>query len=111
MVIRPRRNRKNAAIRAMVEETHLSADHLIYPLFLVDGLGIKDEIPSLPKNYRWSVDLLQNEIESSLRLGLNKFVLFPAVAEHLKDTIASYSYAEDNFYLKAIRTIKESFPE
>lgn len=111
MLIRPRRNRKNAAIRAMVEETHLSVDHLIYPLFLVDGLGIKDEIPSLPKNYRWSVDLLQNEIESSLRLGLNKFVLFPAVAEHLKDTIASYSYAEENFYLKAIRTIKESFPE
>lgn len=111
MLIRPRRNRKNAAIRAMVEETHLSVDQLIYPLFLVDGLGIKDEIPSLPKNYRWSVDLLRNEIESSLRLGLNKFVLFPAVADHLKDTIASYSYAEENFYLKAIRTIKESFPE
>jgi porphobilinogen synthase len=46
-----------------------------------------------------------------MELGLNKFVLFPAVEDHLKDAIASYSYAEDNFYLNAIRTIKECFPE
>ncbi|MBM3163902.1 MAG: porphobilinogen synthase [Bacteroidetes bacterium] len=111
MVIRPRRNRKNAAIRDMVEETHLSVNHLIYPLFLVKGKGIQQAIASLPKNYRWSLDLLLFEIESSMKLGLNKFVLFPAVEDHLKDTMASYSYAEDNFYLTAIRTIKERFPE
>jgi len=46
-----------------------------------------------------------------LELGLNKFVLFPAVQDHLKDPIASYSYAEDNFYLEAIRTLKERFPQ
>jgi porphobilinogen synthase len=111
MVIRPRRNRKNAAIRDMVQETHLSVHHLIYPLFLVDGQGVQQEIASLPRNFRWSLDLLLKEIEASMELGLNKFVLFPAVEDRLKDTVASYSYAQDNFYLKAIRSIKDRFPE
>ena len=111
MNIRPRRNRKLAAIRDMVQESHLATDHLIYPMFLVDGNQIKDEISSLPGNYRWSFDLLCKEIESSLALGLNKFVLFPAVSDKLKDPMASYSYAEENFYLHAIRGIKERFPE
>jgi porphobilinogen synthase len=111
MLIRPRRNRKNAAIRDMVQETHLSVDHLIYPLFLVDGKGVQQEITSLPRNYRWSLDLMLHEIESSMKLGLNKFVLFPAVEDQLKDHVASYSYAEDNFYLRAIRTLKERFPQ
>jgi len=111
MNIRPRRNRKLAAIREMVQESHLATDHLIYPMFLVDGNQIKDEISSLPGNYRWSFDLLCKEIESSLALGLNKFVLFPAVSDNLKDPVASYSYAEDNFYLHAIRGVKERFPE
>jgi len=111
MLIRPRRNRKNPAIRAMVEETHLSVDHLIYPFFLVDGKGIQQEIASLPKNYRWSLDLLLKELESCLHVGLNKFVLFPALPDALKDATATYSYAEDNFYLEAIRTIKTHFPE
>lgn len=111
MVIRPRRNRKNAAIRDMVQETHLSVHHLIYPLFLVDGQGVQQEIASLPRNFRWSLDLLLKEIEASMELGLNKFVLFPAVEDRLKDTVASYSYAQDNFYLKAIRGIKDRFPE
>lgn len=111
MNIRPRRNRKLAAIREMVQESHLATDHLIYPMFLVDGNQIKDEISSLPGNYRWSFDLLCKEIESSLALGLNKFVLFPAVSDYLKDPMASYSYAEENFYLHAIRGVKERFPE
>lgn len=111
MNIRPRRNRKLAAIRDMVQESHLATDHLIYPMFLVDGNQIKDEISSLPGNYRCSFDLLCKEIESSLALGLNKFVLFPAVSDNLKDPMASYSYAEENFYLHAIRGIKERFPE
>jgi porphobilinogen synthase len=111
MVIRPRRNRKHAAIRDMVQESFLSVDHLIYPMFLTDGIGVKEEISSLPRNYRWSVDLMLKEIESSVNLGLNKFVLFPAVSDDLKDKTATYSYASENFYLHAIRTIKERFPE
>ena len=95
----------------MVQENFLSVDHLIYPMFLTDGTGVKEEISSLPRNYRWSLDLMLKEIESSLSLGLNKFVLFPAVSDELKDKTATYSYAAENFYLHAIRTIKERFPE
>jgi porphobilinogen synthase len=95
----------------MVQENFLSVEHLIYPMFLTDGTGIKEEISSLPRNYRWSLDLMLKEIESSLSLGLNKFVLFPAVSDDLKDKTATYSYAAENFYLHAIRAIKERFPE
>lgn len=111
MNIRPRRNRKSAAIRNMVAETHLGVEHLIYPIFLKDGKGIKEEITSLPGNYRWSIDTLLHELESCLSLGIKTIDIFPAVDESLKDKTATYSYADDNFYLKAIRAIKEKFPE
>ncbi|MDB3904849.1 porphobilinogen synthase [Crocinitomicaceae bacterium] len=111
MNIRPRRNRKNAAIRDMVQETQLSIDNLIYPVFLKDGTKIKEDIPSLPNVYRWSVDLLLSEIESCLKLGIRVFDIFPAVADELKDKTATLSYNPDNFYLKAIREIKKRFPE
>ncbi len=111
MLIRPRRNRKNAAIRAMVEETKLGAENLIYPIFLQDGKGIKTEIKSLPNNFRWSIDRLLPEVEKCLELGISTYVLFPAIEERLKDAIASHSYASDNFYLDVIRTLKDRFPE
>ena len=111
MNTRPRRNRKSAAIRSMVEETKIGAEHLIYPIFLKDGKGVKEEISSLPKNYRWSIDQLLPEIEACMKLGIYTYDIFPAVEEHLKDKVASYSFADDNFYLDAFRTLKEKFPE
>ncbi len=111
MNIRPRRNRKSAAVRNLVEETNLGVQHLIYPMFLKDGSNIKEEISSLPGNYRWSIDLLLKEIEACINLGIHTYDLFPAVDDSLKDTVASYSYSEDNFYLKAIQKIKETFPD
>ena len=111
MNIRPRRNRKSAAIRNMVEETKLGVENLIYPIFLKDGKNIKDEVLSLPNNFRWSIDRLLPEIEECMNIGIYTFDIFPAVDEALKDKIASYSYADDNFYLDAIRQIKERFPE
>lgn len=109
--IRPRRNRKNSAIRDMLAETQLGAQHLIYPIFLKDGKGIKDEVASLPNNFRWSLDMLLPEIEACLHLGIKTFDIFPAVDETLKDQMASYSWASDNFYLHAISEIKARFPE
>jgi len=111
MNIRPRRNRKSSAIRSMIEETKLGVENLIYPIFLVDGVNVKTEVSSLPGNYRWSIDLLVKEVEECIKLGIYTFDIFPAVDENLKDVHASYSYADDNFYLKAIRTLKETFPE
>lgn len=111
MNIRPRRNRKSQAIRNMLEETNLGVQHLIYPIFLKDGKNIKEEIASLPTNYRWSLDRLIPEIEECMNLGIFTYDIFPAVDDSLKDKIASYSYAEENFYLHAIRDLKERFPE
>jgi porphobilinogen synthase len=111
MLIRPRRNRKSAAIRNMVRENEVRTHQLIYPLFLVDGKKIKSEVKSLPGNFRWSPDMVLNEIESCLKLGLNNFVLFPSVNEKLKDKKATHSYHKSNFYLKLISQIKKEFPE
>jgi porphobilinogen synthase len=111
MNIRPRRNRKSAAIRNMVEETKLGVENLIYPIFLKDGKNIKDEVLSLPNNFRWSIDRLLPEIEECMNLGIYTFDIFPAVDESLKDKTATYSYLSDNFYLNAIRKLKETFPE
>jgi porphobilinogen synthase len=95
----------------MVEETKIGTEHLIYPIFLKDGNNVKEEITSLPNNYRWSIDTLLKEIESCMALGIMTFDMFPAVDDSLKDQVASYSYADDNFYLKAIHTLKKEFPE
>ena len=111
MLRRPRRNRSSSAIRDMVRETHLRPSNLVYPLFLVDAKGVKDEINSLPGNYRWSIDQLLPEIEECMNKGLRSFVIFPAVDESLKDKTATYSYHSDNFYLKAAAEIKKRFPE
>lgn len=111
MLIRPRRNRASNTIREMVQETVLRPANLVLPLFLVDGENIKIEVASLPGNFRWSLDLLLGEIKECISLGIKSFVLFPAVEEKLKDSIATYGYSDDNFYLKAIKIIKETYPE
>lgn len=108
---RPRRNRKSAAIREMVEETSLSVKDLIYPLFLVDGTQKKIEVNSMPGIFRFSIDTMLSEIESCLKLGIKAFDVFPAYPESLKDPIASESYNPDTFYLKALSEIKKQFPE
>ncbi len=111
MLRRPRRNRQSAAVRSLVQETHLTAAHLVQPIFVVDGHGIKNEVPSLPGSYRLSVDNVLKEIEECLELGLQSFIMFPAVAEALKDSRATYSYSPENFYLKAAADIKKHFPD
>lgn len=111
MNIRPRRNRKSLNIRAAISETQVSVEHLVLPLFLVDGMGINEPISSLPVASRMSLDHILIEIEACMALGLDKFILFPAVVDALKDKIASYSYHPDNFYLKAAKEIKSRFPD
>lgn len=111
MLRRPRRNRSSAAIRGMVQETHLSIDQLVQPLFLVAGKGIREEVHSLPGNFRLSPDEALKEIESCMNLGLRNFILFPAVADELKDKVGTYSYHPDNFYLKVATAIKAQFPD
>lgn len=111
MYQRPRRNRKNAAIRNMVEETHLAVSNLIYPLFVTDSKEDKIAISSMPNCYRWNKEAILFEIEKCVELGIEHFVLFPAVEDELKDKTATYSFSAENFYLHIIRAIKERFPQ
>lgn len=108
---RPRRNRKSAVIRSMVEETRLSVKDFIFPLFLVEGQRQKIEVDSMPGIFRFSLDHMLEEIESCMELGIMAFDLFPAYPESKKDKYASESYDPDTFYLKAIHTIKQKFPD
>ena len=100
---RPRRNRKSSVIRDLVRETELHVSDFIYPLFLVDGKGIEVPIASMPGISRYSEDLMLRQIEECVALGINSFVIFPAVEDALKDKEASYAMRSDNFYLRTIR--------
>jgi porphobilinogen synthase len=111
MMQRPRRNRKSEAVRAMVEETRVTTDDLIFPLFLIDGKNQKTEVGSMPGIFRLSVDLMLKEIEECLKLGIQAFDVFPAVEDQWKDKTATKSYDPEFFYLRALRLIKKEFPE
>ena len=95
----------------MVQETHVSAANLIFPLFIIDGENQKTEVSSMPGIFRYSVDNLLREVESCMNLGLKSFDLFPNIDESLKDTMATESYREESLYLRAIREVKKEFPE
>lgn len=108
---RPRRNRATANSRGFLKETHLSVANLVQPVFLVDGSGIKDEVKSMPGNFRMSIDEAEKEIAECIELGIGSFILFPAVDESLKDKTATYSTSSHNFYLKAFTHLKEKFDD
>lgn len=110
MLQRPRRNRLTPVLRNLVQENHLQISSLIQPLFLIPGENIKLEIKSLPGIFRFSEDLLLEEIGACMSLGINTFLIFPAIPEEWKDKSASYSYSPDNFYLKAAKNIKKQYP-
>ena len=108
---RPRRNRKSEAVRAMVEETRVTTDDLIFPLFLLDGKSQKVEVASMPGIFRFSTDLMLKEVEECMKLGIRAFDIFPAVEDQYKDKTATKSYDPNFFYLRALREIKKQFPE
>ncbi|WP_040670949.1 porphobilinogen synthase [Nitritalea halalkaliphila] len=111
MLRRPRRNRKSAVIREMVEETRLSTKDFIFPLFLIDGINQQVEVNSMPGIYRYSLDLMLQEVETCMELGIRSFDIFPAYPDNKKDRFATESHRPETFYLKAIHSLKQRFPE
>jgi porphobilinogen synthase len=95
----------------MVQDTHLPISSLVYPMFLLSGDDQKQEIGSMPGIFRMTTDIMLDEIAECMDLGLRSFVLFPVVPDELKDAVATYSFADDNFYLNAIAEIKAQFPQ
>lgn len=106
---RPRRLRSNEGIRRMVMETSLSVDDFILPLFVVEGHGIRREIPSMPGVHHFSIDMLSEELEDIIKLGIKGILLFGVPDK--KDEVGSQAYAEDGIIQRAIKTIKGGFPD
>jgi len=106
---RLRRLRRTPALRALVRETQLSVDDLIYPLFVVEGDNIKEEVLSMPGVYHVSLDRLDEEVGEAVDLGLKAVILFGV--PHHKDEVGSAAYAEDGIVQRATRRIKEQYPD
>ena len=111
LIRRPRRNRQSAVIRDMVQETRLSVTDFILPLFILEGKNVRSEVASMPGIHRLSLDLLLDEIQECVDLGIQTFDLFPNLPESRKDKYATESYNPDGLYLQAIRAIKDRFPD
>ncbi|OWV26368.1 delta-aminolevulinic acid dehydratase [Fibrobacter sp. UWB1] len=109
MIIRPRRLRKNATIRNMVAETAVNPDSLVYPMFVVEGENVKEEIPSMPNQYRFSIDEILKELESCVAVGVKSILLFGIPS--YKDEMATSAYDDDGIVQRAVRSIKAKFPD
>lgn len=108
---RPRRNRKSAAIRSLIQETNLTVNTLAAPLFVVEGHAQRQEIPSLPHVYRFSIDLLVKEVETLYQLGIPAIALFPVIDSSLKDNYGSEAVRKGNLVQRAIQAIKKAVPD
>ncbi len=105
---RTRRTRETATLRRMVRETRLSADNLIYPMFVVEGEGVREEISTMPGQYQLSVDALVEECAEVAALNIPGVILF-GLPGH-KDDVASEAYSERGIVQEAVRALKAAHP-
>lgn len=108
MIQRPRRLRSSQVLRNMVRETRVSADSLIYPMFIAEGTGVKEEIPSMPGQFRYSIDTMDGAFEELLAAGVSA-VMFFGIPAH-KDEAGSGAYDDDGIVQRALRHAKERYP-
>jgi porphobilinogen synthase len=111
MFIRGRRLRQNKNIRNLVEETNLSVNDLIMPIFLIDGESKSQKIDSMPNIFRKTLDNQLKDISSAIKLGINAIIIFPAINEKLKDPLGKEALNKKGLIPRAISTIKKKFPE
>ena len=108
---RNRRLRSNESIRSLVRETVLTPNDFLVPLFVVEGKGIKDEIPSMPNYFRFSLDTLESEVKLLWSLGLKSVLVFVKVADILKDNKGTEALNSNGLMQRAVKTIKNVCPE
>ena len=106
---RPRRLRRTESLRALIRETTLSPKHLIYPLFIIHGKGIKRPIEAMPGCYQFSVDMVVKEAKEVIDLGINAVILFGLPEK--KDPMGSHAWIKSGVVQKAIAAIKKSVPD
>lgn len=107
---RNRRLRTTAAIRSLVQETVITPKDFIVPLFACEGKGIKEEIPSMPNYFRFSLDLLVGEVKELWNLGLRSVLLFVKVSDELKDNKGTEAHNPDGLMQRAIKAVKDAVP-
>lgn len=108
-VTRFRRLRHSATLRDMLRETRLSTDDLIYPLFVVEGEGVKNQISSMPGQFQMSIDNVVMECGEIVKLGIKAVLLFGIPAE--KDEVGSGAYDDEGIIQKAVSAIKSAYPD
>ena len=109
LIQRPRRLRGSENLRKMVRETGMDKSSLIYPLFVKEGTGIEEQIPSMEGQFRYSVDRLPFELERLQNAGVNSIMLF-GIPDH-KDEVGSGAYDPNGIVQKALREAKKQFPD
>ncbi|MDF2843345.1 MAG: porphobilinogen synthase [Herbinix sp.] len=107
-MIRMRRLRVNEALRSMVRENKLDKSDLVYPIFVIEGEGIKNPVDSMPGIYQYSIDQLEEELDAILRSGICAILIFGIPAH--KDEVGSQAYDDNGITQRAIRYIKEKAP-
>jgi porphobilinogen synthase len=108
--LRPRRLRTSDAIRRMARETRLSTDNLIAPQFVMEGNDNQVEVPSMPGQYRFTIDRLADEVHTLDTLGIPAVALFPAIPEERKTSDARHALDPDGLYPRAVRALKAAAP-
>lgn len=107
---RPRRNRKSAAVRGLMEETAIHGQHLIWPVFVKDGTGIQEPISALPGCHRYSLDTLHKELQTLIPLGLAAVALFPYIPEEQKDSRGSEAMNPNGLIPHVVKELKSKYP-
>ncbi len=110
-IIRNRRLRASESIRRLVRETIITPDDFLVPLFVVEGKNVKEEIPSMPNYFRYSLDNLEKEVKELWNMGLCSVLLFVKVPDNLKDNKGTEAINPEGLMQRAIKTIKNAVPE
>lgn len=108
---RNRRLRTNEVIRSLVRETIITPNDFLVPLFIVEGKGIKEEITSMPNYFRFSLDVLENEVKTLWSLGLKSVLLFVKVPDNLKDNKGAEALNPNGLMQQSIKNVKNVCPE
>lgn len=106
-----REYRKDQATRDKYADVALDVKDFIYPYFVVEGEGVKDEINTMPGVFRFSIDTLVKDVKECYALGIDKVLLFGVIEDSLKNERGSLAYAEDALVCRAVRAIKAAQPE
>jgi Delta-aminolevulinic acid dehydratase len=110
-LIRNRRLRASESIRRLVRETLVTPDDFLVPLFVAEGKGVKEEIPSMPNYFRLSLDQLEKEVKELWKMGLCSVLLFVKVDDKLKDNKGTEALNPNGLMQRAIKTVKNACPQ